>query len=395
MANNPWDREIINVRERPLSSDINTAQSQMDRSLRDMLSTFFKARASHSSELSGLPPTGFLGDGLKVRQPAAPGLSVQVAPGLGFFYSPADSVSAVNGIVGLDDLSSYKPLPLLASTNINGIPAGPAVGFDRYDIVEVRTNRVVGNPLSRDTLDTISGLFVSGLVNKTMSFVLDGSVGIVNSPALSTSALSYKVGVVAATGGAVEPTVTPGYTKIATIFSNNGNMVAGVTRGNIIDRRVLLHPGGIMSWTADAIIPSGAANPPTSPRSSLPAGVEFVAQKIGTFDRTRVRYWVIGGEYGTQPSKVGMMQGHCLQAVSTTAFTLVNAAGTNFGNLNATQVGELADPQKCAPALAFAVGTPYMFTEFWLVNQTGGTTQAPTGIPDPVIVDVQGILQRY
>lgn len=394
MANNQWDREVINVRERPLSSDINAAQSQLDRTIRDFLSQFFTARASATSELAGLPNTGFLGDGLKVRQQAVPGLSVQLAPGLGFLYAPGDAVSAVGGIVGLDDLSVYKPLPLLASASINGIPAGPAVGFDRYDIVEVRTNRVVGNPLSRDTLDTISGLFVSGLVNKTMSFTLDGSIGLVTSPALSTSAISYKVGVVAVTGGAVEPSVTPGYTKIATIFSNNGNMTTSITRGNIIDRRVLLHPGGMMVWTADASIPSGAGNPPIAYRSSLPAGVEFVVQKIGALDRTRVRFWVIGGEFGTQPSKVGMMQGHLLQSPSATAFSTVNANGTFFGTLNATQVGELANAATTTPALAFAVGTPYMYTEFWLINQNGGVTST-TGIPDPVIVDVQGILQRY
>ena len=37
MANKTYDRTIINPRERPLSSDINQAQSELDQALRDTL----------------------------------------------------------------------------------------------------------------------------------------------------------------------------------------------------------------------------------------------------------------------------------------------------------------------------------------------------------------------
>jgi hypothetical protein len=390
MANQAWDRAVINVRERPLSSDINTAQSQLDRSVRDMLASFFISRISGSSDLSNNPRTGFIGDGLKVRQPAAPGLSVQLAPGLGFMYAPADVPQAVGGVVGLDDLSVYKPLPLLASATISGITAGPAAGFDRYDIVEVKVNRVLGNPLSRDTLDTISGLFVSGNVNKTMGFTLDGSVGVVTSPSLSTAAISYKVGVVAATGGAVEPAVTSGYVKIATIFSNNGNMTTGVTRGNIIDQRLLLHPHGMMPFAASFNVPTGAAAPPTGVLFSGPPGVELVVLKIAQPANFRFEVYIIGGAHS---SPRGDMQGSAARFFNAGEFYTLNYVDTNFGNLDSTQVGQLVDANIAGPALAFAVGTPFMSTEFYVSRQAAGVTD--NAVNNPVGVNIQGFLQRY
>ena len=35
MANNGWDRQILNALEKPLSSDVNALQSQIDRAMRE------------------------------------------------------------------------------------------------------------------------------------------------------------------------------------------------------------------------------------------------------------------------------------------------------------------------------------------------------------------------
>jgi len=131
MAGNSWDREIINTRERPLSSDINALQSQLDRTLRDVLMKMFVGRASATSDISDTPNSGFIGDSLKCRPSNPVGNSLKVAAGLGFMYSPGDTPAAIGGLSGLDDLSFYKPLPLLADANLVGLPAGPGAGQDR------------------------------------------------------------------------------------------------------------------------------------------------------------------------------------------------------------------------------------------------------------------------
>lgn len=387
MANNAFDREVINLRERPVSSDINTAQSQLDRTLRDVLATFFKSKQT-GNDLPNNPQSGFLGDSLKVRPPAAPGLAVQIAPGIGFLYSPADLPSSIGGVVGLDDLSNYKPLPLLATMNLVGIPAGPVAGTSRYDIIEVRVNRALGNSLSRDTLDPTSGLFVPGLVDKTLGFLLDGGQGSVNDPASSTAAVSYKVGIAGVSP--VEPSVTPGYVKIATIYSNNGNMTAGITSANIIDRRFPLEAYGMCPFSVAASIPSGAAAPPTGVVLNGPPGLTAIVTKIAAPAQYRFTVYLIGGEMS---GARGSMQGRAFHAYSASEVYLLNYAGTTFGTLNSGQVTQLADATLSAPAQSLPVGTPYMATEFYATRQTGGTTD--TNVSDPVVVDIQGVLQRY
>jgi len=384
MANNAFDRSIINLRERPLSSDINVAQSQLDRSLRDVLATMFVSNAV-GTDLPNPPQSGFLGAGLKVRPLAVPGLGVRVSAGLGFSYLPADLPSSIDGVVGLDDLSTYKPLPLLADATINGIPAGPGGGNTRTDIIEVKVARRGANPLSRDQLDTMTGLFVSGLVNKTLDFTLDGNTGIVSDPALSTAVISYKVGIV---NGAA-PSVTPGYVKIATLVMDG--TVASVTRGKIIDQRVILHPYGMMPFSATFGVPSGAATPPTGVLFSGPPGVEMVVYKNAQPAQYRFVVYIIGGAFGASPR--GNMQGTVLRAFAAGEFFTLNYVGTTFGNLNSTQVAQLAGATLAAPALAFAVGQPYMATEFYCSRQAAGVTD--NAVSDPVLVDIQGFLQRY
>ena len=58
MANKTFDREIINVRERPLSSDINTAESYLDYTLRSFLDQLFLGRVSRDSDAAGSPMSG-------------------------------------------------------------------------------------------------------------------------------------------------------------------------------------------------------------------------------------------------------------------------------------------------------------------------------------------------
>lgn len=389
MANNAFDRQIINVRERPLSTDINAAQSQGDRALREVLLKMFAGRASALSDLTAPPVSGFFGDSMKVRPQLVPALSVQVTLGIGLQDLTAEQTASVGGIGGLDDLSRYKPLLLLADATITGITAGPLAGQDRKDIIEVRMNRVSGNPLSRDTLDTLTGLFTSGLVNKTLAFTLDGNIGQVTTPALSTAAISYKYGLPAGVGASVEPAVTPGYVKIATVFSNNGNM-ATVSKANIIDQRNTLSQYNKMAFSLSCSVPSGAATAPTLQAFNAPPGWEILIFKNAQPSQARIEVYLIGGVGDTSQLKV--VAGGTVLGSSGTQFNVLAPQGTTTGLLLSGDVTNLANASLTANAQTLAVGTPYIKMAFQGFNQNAGVTGAP---PDPMLVDIQGEIIRH
>jgi len=93
MADNPFDRTVINVRERPISSDINQAQSQIDRTLRFYLQEMLRPRSSATNEQPGPPVSGFFGNGFAVREDSPAGLFVVVGAGLGFYDDASDTLA--------------------------------------------------------------------------------------------------------------------------------------------------------------------------------------------------------------------------------------------------------------------------------------------------------------
>ena len=248
MANEQFNRIILNPRERPLSSDINQAQSQLDRTQREILKALFAARTGSMIDTAAFV-AGFIGDGFKVRGAAIPDMTVTVTAGMGFYQDPADVPAAIGGIIGLDDYCSYKPLPLLAPLTIP-VPTAPGAGQERWDIIEVAVTRRAENGLVRETFDPTTSAFVSGLVNKTLSFSLYDQFDYAPAPGGSVDGISYVQGVAAAVGAAVVPAVTPGYQKIAEVYV--GAAVVVINPGDINDCRRMLFPGGIghlaMSW---------------------------------------------------------------------------------------------------------------------------------------------------
>lgn len=248
MADKPFDRTIINPLEKPLSRDINQAQSQMDYSLRFVMQEMLRRRTSDSNPAAAACDGWFPYSLVTLPQSPA-SMVVTVKAGMGFFESASDCPSGINSIVSLDDLATTKPIVLDADVNFT-VPAAPGLGNSRIDIIEAKITRTVGNPQSRLILDPDTGAWAPDNVNKTLGFTLDGSTGYVVSPAASTVALSYKSGAVAATGAEVEPSVTAGYVQIARI--NVGPTVTSIGKGDIVDRRKLLGAGGVVrasfSW---------------------------------------------------------------------------------------------------------------------------------------------------
>lgn len=245
MANKDFDQAIFNVRERPLSSDWNQAQSQIHRTLRDLTERLVAGRTTIGNDVA-LVPSGMVGDGLKVRPKSPASMQVTIAAGMGFQVS-SDKPSAIGGISGLDDLSGFKPLYLSADETIT-IATAPGAGNERYDLLEVKFDRRAENLLNRDVFNTSTKVFDPTNVNKTLAFDLSGRQGQVAAPANSTTGIGYKTGIVAATGNAVVPTTTAGYELIAVIYV--GPAVASIDSDVIRDQRKLLWPYGLARFSA-------------------------------------------------------------------------------------------------------------------------------------------------
>jgi len=305
MANNPFDRTVINTRERPISSDINQAQSQIERTIRHVVDNLLLPRSAAGDDRAGSPITGFIGDAFNVREDSPAGLSIVVAAGLGFFFDAASTPSAIGGVSGVDDLSRYKPLILLADQVIN-VPS-PDPTNPRIDIVEATINRRLTNPSSRDVLNAVTGIFEPQTVNKTLAWDVGTSVDNTTiQPANSTAALSYKQGVPSATPAI--PSTSPGYAKVAEILVSNG--VSQIDQNNIKDMRLLLAPYGIRRVTARGTFLAGAV---TLNSLSAPPGVLVSFSDTGG---ARKMYVKAGDVTGTNPT------------VLTTRATAAAAGGT-------------------------------------------------------------------
>lgn len=255
MADNPFDRTVINVRERPISSDINQAQSQMDRTMRFVLQEMLRPRSSLSVGLPGPPVSGFVGNGFNVRADSPAGLSVVVGAGMGFYDDAADAPSAIGGVAGVDDLNRYKPLLLLSDATI-AVPAADPTN-PRIDIVEAAINRRLDNPTSRDVLNAVTGVFEPQTVNKTLAWNVGTSIDNTTiQPASSTAALSYKQGIPSATPSI--PSTSAGYVKVAEILV--AASVTQVNQNNIKDVRLLLGHGGVRRLSAKGTFNAGAVS---------------------------------------------------------------------------------------------------------------------------------------
>jgi len=265
MADNPFDRTVINVRERPLSVDVNQAQSQLDRTLRFLVQEIFRPRASLSDERPGSPVTGFIGNGFAVREDSPAGLSVVVGAGIGFFDVASDAPSAIGGVAGVDDLNRYKPMALLSDATI-AVPA-PDPTNPRIDIVEATINRRLENPTSRDVLNAVTGVFEPQTVNKTLAWNVGSSIDNTTiTPTASTAALSYKQGIPNATP--TPPSVSPGYVKVAEILVGNG--VASIVQNVVQDSRRILAPEHVREVSLQGTLTAGA---PTLDALQAPPGV--------------------------------------------------------------------------------------------------------------------------
>ena len=276
--NDPFDTRVINPLEKPLSSDIDLAESQIFQTIRNLLWWQLIGRTATANPAS-LPNvyTGFYGDGFQV-QPVTGQLQVQLNAGMGFAYNSGDEPTAIGAIVGLNDLSPLKPIVMMSPLIITGIPTAPSTPNTRYDIVEIDYNRYLTDATSVLQLNTTSGVFAPNTVQKTLSFDVDSLFSVVPYNAASTSPIGYKYGN-AGNPGTV-PATTSGYTKIAEILVGSGvtDLEPSGSVGVVNDLRKVLFPTNIGDISFNVTIPySGGNNTPTLSDVHAPAGVTVVA----------------------------------------------------------------------------------------------------------------------
>lgn len=289
--NGPFDRVNFGLRERPVSSDFNRAQSQIYRTIAELSRAMLSGRASDSSA-AAQARSGFVGDGLRVVPSSPAAMSVQVSAGYGFLYNPVDIPTDIGAtdLEDVDDLALFKPVFLL--TPVTFPIVAPSAGNSRIDVIEVKIDRRLEDAIVRRQLDVTTKTFADHSFYKTLAFGLDGRTGIVNSPANSTAGISYKIGAESLVPAA--PPTTAGYVKIAEVRTASGTTT--VNGSHISDRRVILGPSGIVRCSATFRVQWNGGTPIiTASNIVAPPGVEIGAKAI-TGARGALEVFAIAGE---------------------------------------------------------------------------------------------------
>jgi hypothetical protein len=376
MSNSPFDREVINFLERPLSSDINMAESYLDQTLRELVDRLMLPRASNvDANSASVPPSGFIGAGFFPAPASVLGMTVVLKPGLGFLVDTSTQTAAVGSVVGLNDLARYKPALLTAEQSIT-VPAAPAGPNSRIDIIEVKLNsRTLTDSTSRDVFDVGSQAFVASSVNKTLSWKADGSVSVVASPTNSTGAIGYKTGVPGVVP--VAPATTAGYIKIGEVLV--GSAVVTLDADVIKDLRVILSPYGLTTVSAEAaVVATGGSAAPTLVTLDAPPGYKAIVVCSATTAGAEATLYVIGG--GAFASLGGAV--HPLPVIyippAVAVFYVVNAVFST-GVVDATIQGLMANAARANPVTKVAIGQPYAAVQFNAKHMNAGVVDNGLG----------------
>lgn len=277
MAYDDFQKRVqINIRERPTSTDLNTLQNRIYETVRGAQAMAHCEAYSNITSPDfdftqyGQGPQGFqqgLGSFRVVKDNTNPPFGVLVQGGLGLARTGPSTATDIDGASGQNwsQLGSLSAPLVLGPTGAGfTVPSPPTVGNARIDIIEVRPNYTNNDPATVGIFNTATEVFDPATRNKSMDWDLSGLTGTVTSPTASTAAISYKVGAVSAglISGATEPSVTPGYIKIARINVLGG--VALINTYDIADLRPLLWPQGVFNVAGSVVIPGIAAGVGTS-----------------------------------------------------------------------------------------------------------------------------------
>jgi hypothetical protein len=379
VSNRPFDSVVIQARERPLSSDVNTDSSEALRTARAILRAQNRYRASRGASNSGLTLSGFLGDSFAVT--AGAGLGISITDGIGYQLTAGQTQSAVGGVQGVNDLEDTKPLCLTAPKTITLTPADPV--NPRIDIVEVRWRRALTDPLSRLILDPGTGTFVPTLVDKNLEYCLDSITPTVDGAA--------EINVVTGVPGAVPvaPATTAGYVKLAEV--QVAALAVALTAANITDRRRYLAPNGTLHIGVNVSCVTATmaiSAPPIAPTITAPPGVVVVlATSLVGFGGNRglTCYIFPGGVLDADPT-IRPAWAAQVHEGGAPLMALPSIASTTpiYGNLGGAITGVSVYPA----GASVPVGTPFYALEVVPTKWTGAAFDQ-TGLDALLSIDIQ------
>lgn len=247
MSGKVFDRTVFNPLERPLSSDQNQFQSEIYRTIKAVSWIDVAGRDGVGAPLPAARST-FVGSAF-FPYSAATGMTVTLLGGWGWLYDPTATANNIGGISQINDADDVYPI-YLSTTQTLAVPAADATN-PRIDIIEVKLDRRLENPLTRDVFDPALEVFNPTLLNKTLTYDVLGRTSINGS-----AAINYKTGTPA--GSPTAPAVTAGYVKIAEVYV--GAAVTVIRQIDIADYRRLCAPGNILEmsarirWSSDSTV---------------------------------------------------------------------------------------------------------------------------------------------
>ena len=386
--NNGNDRTIFNVLEKPVSSDWNQAQSQLDRQVREYLKRFYAASPWFSSGSDiGTPLSGFVGDGFEVRPTSPASGSVVITAGIGY-QATSDSTAAIDGVTGLDDLCTYKPLPLALPETVAIDLTPPGLGNERWDLIEVRFDRRRENSQPVNIFDPTGKVFIPAAppLPKTLAFDLGGRQGSpVQSPAEPTAGIGYKKGVVAATGSATIPTVSPGYVRIAAVLVS-GAAPSTFNAQKIVDLRPLLGAGGVIHVSGAFTMPK-AGTLATLLALNAPPGVKVAVAYSGSEAGALVAVIAGGGDQGDGVIEAVTANASSSAGILNPILVGLDTSARLWLAVDGTAQTNFADPTATVPVIQTALKQRYfLFTLQPLAVVNGGSGAVGTStVPDPTI----------
>lgn len=398
MANQDFDTAVVNPLERPASEDIDRAQSQLNRTLRDLLAPLM-AYGSSSAFADGFIAQGF-------QAVPATGMTVNLQAGLGFQLDFASTPSDINGVAGLDDRSANKPL--LLSSAVSVPVAAVSAGNCRRDLICVRYQRQVQDapvPIFDATYSTFTG----AIRPKNMTFDLapNGATTVAygGTPPAGTG--------IAVMQGAVAPytdedsflaaalaTLPTGYIAVAVVNVQAG--VSTITASRIVDLRALLLPTGTTQVGASVTVQRsnvlvGAL------QKSAPAGWKVCAAiPANATPQQAVTFYLVGG---VTDFEVGGDELRLRTTGTTFAGTSIADAGrdaclyegwtTGVVNLAQQAIIQGTDAAwQTSGAFSVAVGQPYlMFTATFGVENLSITSFSARWLSGSLVAD--GIIADF
>lgn len=387
-------RVLLPVRQRPISSDLNALQTRVESTLRSIMAMATGVAiesAPTTSVGAALAATGFYSTGFRVAEAA--GFTIVVSPGVGCSTSGPTSATTIDGDLGADwtqdpfigaplVLSNYQPFV---------VPAAPAVGHSRIDIIEVRADYLATDPQTVGIFNAITEVFDPTVRNKSLDWDLFGRTGNVNAPNPSTAPISYVTGVDFAGGiaGATEPATTSGYIKIGRI--NLDGAVAAITQALIADTRPIVFPGGMVHVGGDITVPGvvGGIGSEAVNIAELPPGV---VAKVGFFNNVApsagesytAHIYLIGGNL--TPKTPNIVAGTDIRGViSLTSRSPVPRIGAVVALpmadvMVATDVARLSGSDAnftvMNGAYTYALGQPFVMFQVKILHPTGAALSA-------------------